>query len=192
MRIKIFWGATILAIFMMVSYSESDKAVIMDGTWVIFDHLNFTQADTQIDRREIMEKRYGMSMKDIEAKFEARSKYIKNAKKRIDKLKEKLSGTSVVPTSITDRVSTAESDIATMQENQVNMKLSIENKCKELDRLFDPDEHCCVTDFALLCVTTTVISGNTDYAFPTSHAAGECPTCPTKLWTLFPHISSRK
>ena len=192
MRIPIFCGATIFVILMMATDSLADKAVIMDGTWVIFQHENFTQGDTQNVRKEIIEKRYGMSMNEIEAKFKTRDKMIKNAKNRIAKLKQQLSGTSVVPSSVTDRLSTVESDIATMQDNQDNMKKSISNKCKELDRLFDPDEHCCVTDFAMLCVTTTVISGNSDYAFPATHASGECPTCPTALWTLFPHTSSSR
>ena len=114
----------------MITDSFADKAVIMDGTWVIISDGNSTLLNNHNVRQSTVEKRYGMSMKDIKKKFDAREKLIKSVKKRINKLKEKLSGGNLVPSSLTDKISTAEGKITTLQDNQSNMKDSIENKCK--------------------------------------------------------------
>ena len=170
----------------MIADSFADKAVIMDGTWVIISDGNSTSLNHRNVRQAAVEKRYGMSMADIEKKFEAREKLIKSIKKRIKKLNEKLAGGNLVPSSLTDKISTAEGKITTLQDNQSDMKDSIASKCRQLDRLFEPDEHCCVTDFCMICVPDGLVNGDSpEYAFPSNHAAGECPECPEKLKEIF-------
>ena len=177
---------------MMVHDSFADKAVIMDGTWVIISDGNFTLPNTQ----NVEKRKYGMSNADIEAKFKIREQMIRKANKRIKKLKETLSGADLVPSTLTDKLSTAEANITTMQGNQEKMKTSIEAKCQQLDRLFEPDQHCCVGDYYMICVPDALVGtgANDDFAFPSSHAAGECPECPEKLKELFPTsgVSRRK
>ena len=186
MRIQLFCCATFIAILLLITDSFADKAVIMDGTWVIISDGNSTLMNNHNLRQSTVEKRYGMSMKDIKKKFEAREKLIKSVKKRINKLKEKLSGGNLVPSSLTDKISTAEGKITTLQDNQSTMKNSIENKCKQLDRLFEPDVHCCVIDFCMICVQDDLVNGDIpEFAFPSDHAAGECPECPEKLKEIF-------
>jgi len=186
MRIQLFCCATFMAILMVISDCFADKAVIMDGTWVIISDGNSTLLNNRNVQQSIVEKRYGMSMAEIEKKFEAREKLIKSVQKRIKKLKEKLSGGNLVPSSLTDKISTAEGKITALQDNQSTIKDSIASKCKQLDRLFEPDEHCCVTDFCMICVPDALVNGvNPDFAFPSDHAAGECPECPEKLKDIF-------
>jgi len=188
MRIQTVCTAIIIPILMMATESFADKAVIIDGTWVIIGDGNFTQVDTRNAIKEPEERSYGMSVADIEKKFKIRQKMIRKAAERVNKLKEVLSQ-GVVPSSITDKLTTAEANITALQENQLEIKGSIERKCESLDRLFDPDQHCCVTDFALVCISDAVASTY----FPSDHAAGDCETCVQEIWDLFPHISiSRK
>ena len=122
MRIQLFCCATFMAILMVISDCFADKAVIMDGTWVIISDGNSTLLNNRNVQQSIVEKRYGMSMAEIEKKFEAREKLIKSVQKRIKKLKEKLSGGNLVPSSLTDKISTAEGKITTLQDNQSIMK----------------------------------------------------------------------
>jgi len=187
MRIQTVCTAIIIPILMMATESFADKAVIIDGTWVIIGDGNLTQVDSRNVRKEPEERSYGMSMADIEKKFKIRQKMIRKAAERVNKLKEVLSQ-GVVPSSITDKLSTAEANITALQDNQLEIKGSIERKCESLDRLFDPDQHCCVTDFALVCISDAVA---TTY-FPSDHAAGDCETCVQAIWDLFPHISSSR
>ena len=186
MRIQSFCCATFTVILMMISDCFADKAVIMDGTWVIISDGNSTLLNNRNVQQSIVEKRYGMSMAEIEKKFEARENLIRSVQKRIKKLKEKLSGGNLVPSSLTDKISTAEGKITALQDNQSTIKDSIASKCKQLDRLFEPDVHCCVIDFCMICVQDDLVNGDIpEFAFPSDHAAGECPECPEKLKEIF-------
>lgn len=78
------------------------------------------------------------------------------------------------------RLTAAEAEIVTLKSNEAAIGDSFLVKCKNLDHLLHPDNHCCKTDFTVMCVSNLIAT----VLFPFSTTAqGECPSCPTGLVT---------
>ena len=83
-----------------------------------------------------------------------------------------------------DRLTAAEESIATLQENQEAIKVSMAVKCSKIDALLDTGvtataQDCCITDFFVLCLKRTIASTFDDFAIGDS--SGLCQACPSGL-----------
>ena len=77
-----------------------------------------------------------------------------------------------------NRITAAEAEIETLKANQASIGDSLLIKCQQLDKLLHPDNHCCKTDFTVLCVSNYLATN----LFPFSDLTqGACPECPIEL-----------
>ena len=83
-----------------------------------------------------------------------------------------------------ERLTAAEESIATLQENQEAIQVSLKVKCGKLDLLLDTGvtataQDCCMTDFFVICLARTIVE-SAGYNFGDS--PGNCLVCPTDVY----------
>lgn len=167
-----------------VCYANNENAKIINGTWVVVMD-STAQGGSRAVPLNTIEKRQYMSNQAIVKKFATRQRHINNVKGYINALESLKSG---VPADLTSRLATAESKILQLQQNQVYIKNSILEKCKQLDNLLDPIQDCCKTDYVVICTSRTALNDDPAYTFPGGYEPkGTCPTCPAGL--LNAHLS---
>jgi len=160
--------------------ASNDVAKVINGTWVvIMDQPPQQDGNQGLKTRNTIEERQWISNKKIVQKFNNRQTYIDGLKNKVSVL-ENLQQDD--PTALLARLSVLNEEITTLQANQNYIKSSLEVKCKYLDRLLDPERHCCLsTDgFHVTCVSN-FLTTTEGFEFPDDHAAGDCPTCPSGL-----------
>ena len=173
---SLFLAFFILPYAIDVCYASNEIAEVINGTWVHMLDDSFAGGDPGLEIKDIEERQY-MSRAAMKQKFVNRQTLINTLKAQIVELESK---TSTDPATLLSNVGTSITNIADLVTNQNSMKQTLDVKCQELDRLLDPDQHCCINGFSVICVEK-VLTLQTGYEWPDDHQAGGCPACPSAL-----------
>ena len=160
---------TCILIFLLVNFKKSCFAIEYENSLSSIDH----NVDGKLEERNVP-----ITMMQIRSLFRSQYNQMVALGKRLKALEDSQDDL----TALTNKISTAETDLDDVEYNKKYIKDSISNNCRWLDNLVDSSNiDCCQTELVVVCLSRNVLE-----AYATAHDEtwnseldnSNCRTCP--------------